>query len=321
MSKNKRKHEKILFVGNGINRLSDDISWENLMKDLAGEATRDGKLEFQDKKPFTLLYEEITFKMLDKKGKNASLREVETDLKRKIADRVKNLNVSNFYNTLLKLESTHILTTNYDYSIERSYVENNGEKANLSREVKYNLFRRRKIGDRFVWHIHGEAENPSSITLGYDHYTGQLQKMRNYFAEGIPSRRKGQSEERLKSIAKGLKSYEEFEESLEKAIRERKPFSWIDLFLGYDVHIIGFFLEYSEIDLWWLMVYKEKARRKNNWLGQTYYYSIKNGQNEKYKVKNSLLSSYGVQVKTYEVKENKSYQSAYEEIINDISGL
>ena len=92
------------------------------------------------------------------------------------------------------------------------------------------------------------------------------------------------------------------------------------MFLGYDVHIIGFSLEYLEI-VWWLMVYKEKARRKNNWLGQTYYYSIKNGQNEKYKVKNSLLSSYGVQVKTYEVKENKSYQSAYEEIINDISGL
>jgi len=47
-----------LFIGNGINRITSDYSWVDLLKDLTIIAGKQGVVEIKQK-PFPLLYEEI----------------------------------------------------------------------------------------------------------------------------------------------------------------------------------------------------------------------------------------------------------------------
>ena len=75
--------------------------------------------------------------------------------------------------------------------------------------------------------------------LGYDHYAGNLQKIRNYITASIRH-----DNQRLESI---IKSDRRDPESLEN------PISWVDLFLTRNVHILGFGLDFSELDIWWLL--------------------------------------------------------------------
>ena len=130
-------------------------------------------LELASLKPFALIYEEIAFRS------NATNRAEESALKARIADLISKLPLNKYHRQLVDAADTHIITTNYDYNLELS-CGSDGVPASPLSESRYSVFRRRQIGNRFVWHVHGEVADPESILLGHDHYCGQLQKLRGY---------------------------------------------------------------------------------------------------------------------------------------------
>ena len=153
-------NNKVLLLGNGINRLSNEYSWSDLLDELIKATGKSEVITYREEKPFTLLYEEIYLRTL----KHLQCKEIR--LKEKIANLVLSKFTPNeFHTKFLNLNVEHILTTNYDYNLERSSYNDHGKAANVLTERKYNLFRRRNVNDRYIWHIHGEADAPNSINL------------------------------------------------------------------------------------------------------------------------------------------------------------
>lgn len=296
--------EKTLLVGNGVNRLSRGTSWINLLRNLIQDIGKENAIRFVNEKPLTLLYEEIFYR--SKKYLNMD----ELDIKRKIANQIKLMEPNSYHQEFLKSKIKNIITTNYDYNFEKSYnipyTSDTGERSNLLKETKYNLFRRRRINDKYIWHIHGEVDAPNSITLGHEHYSGFLQKMRNYVFGHLEIRN-----ERKKSPI--LLNNINFDND------DNNIYSWVDLFLRDDVHIIGFSLDYVEIDLWWLILLKERLKLdKDLTLGNThYYFNYKNEIEPKDKAKLDLLESLGIKIHREKVID--SYREIYGRFLRTIN--
>ena len=222
-------NDRVLLLGNGINRLSNEYSWSDLLDDLIKDAGALEVIKYREEKPFTLLYEEIYMRAL------MHLQRKELRLKEKIADLVlRKFTPNEFHTKLLNLDVAHILTTNYDYNLERSVHTDQGRAANVLIERKYNLFRRRNVNGKYIWHLHGEADVPNSITLGHEHYVGYLQKMGNYLKDKITSTSKGEKKAIRSPLQKAIFRQEQFGE-FDKA--STTVYSWVDLFVMHDVYI------------------------------------------------------------------------------------
>lgn len=250
-----------LLMGNGINRLNNDgVSWEELLNNLMTGLSLGKQIKYLKQKPFALVYEEILLSRTP--AKNGSLRrqllEEEVAIKTLIAEQAKKLQHNDYHTRVMNSGVKHILTTNYDYSFENAAVANkSGAKNNLPSELKYSVFRRKKHGAQSVWHIHGEADVANSITLGYDQYSGYIQQLRGYAT----------ADRRKRGYASPFKAGDmRFDRNPEKV------HSWIDVFLRDDIHIVGLSLDYTEIDLWWALTYKERLRARNFPVGLTYYH-------------------------------------------------
>ena len=164
-----------LLIGNGINRVTNkDASWEHVLNALVPGTLSGQALEHMKHKPFALVYEEILLTRMSN-----DKRVDETAMKQKIAELVGGLRFNDFHRRVMDSAVRHVITTNYDYGFEKA-TGLSYPRRHLMRESKYSVFRRRAIGSKFVWHIHGEVEAPNTITLGYDQYSGYLQKLRSY---------------------------------------------------------------------------------------------------------------------------------------------
>lgn len=230
----RKKKKKALLLGNGLNRLSRDFSWEDLIRQLIDYVSPPRAIDIGDK-PFPLLYEEITLGALTVERK-------EEELKRWIAREIETITPNPSHKQVLECGVSDVLTTNYDYSLEQT-----ASAAGLSIEIldsaerKYSFFRRRKLGDDLtVWHIHGERDSPESILLGYDQYSGYLERMRTYVNSGRdgspgPIQRLG--------------------------LKDAPPAqSWIDLMFTSNVYVLGLTLSYVELHLWWLLTYRARLK-------------------------------------------------------------
>ncbi len=303
-------NDSVLLLGNGINRLSNEYSWSELLDDLIKDIGKSEVIKYKEAKPFTLLYEEIYSRALK------HLQRKELRLKEKIADLVLRKFMPNaFHAKLLNLDVAHILTTNYDYNLERAVSKTQGKVTNVLKETKYNLFRRREVNGTYIWHLHGEADIPNSITLGHEHYVGYLQKMGNYLKDKISSTSKGEKKAIRSPLQKSIFKQEKFEEFDEATT----VYSWVDLFVMHDVYILGLSLDYTEIDLWWLLIFKERLkheRRINS--GKTSYYCFyPHTRDKKEEAKLSLLEALGVNVIKKDAGENyENAGYAYDEFIN-----
>ena len=169
-------NEHVLILGNGLNRLNGQVSWDNLIQNLNTRFAH-GRVNVNNK-PFPLLYEEIV----------SCAREnqyPEKNVLKAIAETAMEISYGNYHKAIVG-NFPRILTTNYDYALEKAISPPSEHFDTKTRETRYSLKRKTEIGDSEIWHIHGEAEKPNSICLGYDHYSGYLQNIRAYL---VPERK------------------------------------------------------------------------------------------------------------------------------------
>ena len=87
-------------------------------------------------------------------------------------------------------------------------------------------------------------------------------------------------------------------------------YSWVDIFLRDDVHIVGYSLDYSEIDLWWLIIHKERLRIDGEPTGDTFFYRLAPRLGSGNRAKAALLRSFGVKV--VDDYRTNSYDAGYD---------
>lgn len=265
---------RTIFVGNGVNRLAGPTSWQEVLCSLATFVGKsDLIMEDIEVKPFTLVFEEVYFRAARTHGTK------ELHLKQEAARLVSQIPSSSFHAELVQAAGPHILTTNYDYNLERALTAKHFDTSSQA-EKTYSLYRRQSAGDHSVWHIHGETSVPRSLALGHNHYSGSLHHMRRYLVtKSKRSRRKA---------SPFLRGRFDFDKG-------SQPFSWLDVFLRDDVHIYGFSLDYTEIDIWWLISFKERLRLDGISVGRTYFHhSVPRDNPKRVLAKTAILRSFGV---------------------------
>lgn len=248
--------EHVLLLGNGLNDANNKgYKWIDLIKDVV-EHLKLKNLSVVKEKPFTLLYEEIFLTNLKE------TRVSEYKLKSFIAEKLKDILPSALHTKIMSLNFSDIMTTNYDYTIENSNtgVSKDLHDKGIIKQNRYSLFRHNEVNGCKVWHIHGEINKPGTILLGYEHYSGQLQQIRNYVVSGTGNSYKNYQFPPLIKLLKNGKVENN---------------SWLDIFFTKDIHIVGLTLDFVELDLWWLLTYRarrilEKKSPINNEI--TYYY-------------------------------------------------
>jgi len=315
--------DTILLIGNGPNRLStDDYSWKSIINQLSHLA---GKTIDFGNKPLPLVFEELVligiFREL-KFHKKRYQSMIEINLRNHLASLIKTLKSNSVHSRMINIGFRHILTTNYDYCFENSALNKNNEQTipawienHLYQEKKYSLFRRNLIhtvnGDIFVWHIHGEANIPRSLILGYDQYVNHLNHLINYLS--VPNKQKRLDKQEL---------YSPFLQHNTNYENSGSPYSWIDLFLNRDLHIVGLSLDYSEIALWWLLSFKARMYVKNFYvknnipIGKTYYYVLYDNLGEIDQQKIHLLESMGVKI--ININIDRGFEKGYHSLMSEL---
>jgi hypothetical protein len=284
-----------LLIGNGINRVTNhDASWEHVLNALVPGAPSGQALEHIKHKPFALVYEEI---LLTRLSNDKSVDE--PAMKSQIARLVGGLHFNDFHRRVMDSALRHVITTNYDYGFEKA-ARQDYPRSHLMRESKYSVFRRRAVGDKFVWHIHGEVEAPTTITLGYDQYSGYLQKLRTYATADRESKNGS-------PFKMGNMDFDHVPGTV---------YSWLDVFLRDDIHIVGLGLDYTEIDLWWAVTYKARKKAQGLPVGRTFYHDWYVGEvKEQALARRSLLRALSVEVLPRDCADG--FENSYETFISD----
>lgn len=291
-------NEKALLIGNDINNATESYSWLDLINGLLAYAKIDRKLN-QVNKPFPMLYEEIYL------NSARAHQTPESRLKKYIASQTRKMNPNQLHKSILDLGIENILTTNYDLSFEKTagLESKNCRNKGFIKESLYNMFRYHQTQNHKIWHIHGSQTVPKTITLGYEHYSGFLQQMRNYVATGTKGNYKKKD---FLPLAKRIKN------------SDVKYESWIDLFFTHDIYIFGLNLDFVEMHLWWLITYRARVMVENRFPVTNkiyYFYPKKYEQNSRHKLE--MFNINGVETIAERLQGNHRIQY-YERIIERI---
>lgn len=291
--------DKVLLIGNDINNATGPYSWENLISGLMEYAKVDPAMNRQNK-PFPMLYEEIYLNAVKAHGAS------EARIKKFIASQTRNMAPNELHSLILGLGIENILTTNYDLCFEKTggLSELNCRNEGIVQERIFNMFRHHTISEHKIWHIHGSQTLPGSITLGYEHYGGYLQQMRNYVVSGTQ-----------KTYAN--KNYH----SIGQRINENKLSheSWVDFIFTHDVHIFGLNLDFMEMHLWWLLSYRARVIVEGRFPVSNkiyYYYPSEYEKKSRHKLELFRVS----EVETIAIKNYNDKLKYYKAVIKQIKG-
>jgi len=295
------KNAPVLVVGNSPNQLGNGkSSWSALIAELRRISGM--KSDGHQSKPFPLHFEEIRNRYL----KNIRGATDQTFLNT-AAQKLKELEVNDVHRELMKLSVSDILTTNFDDCLERA--TGSAKRDNFdTNESKYSLFRRWSVGNHYIWHVHGDLFHPTSIILGHDRYIESCARIRRYIdgSEGV----------RYSAYPEGLKA--RFKSPMVK-IKPSEPHSWLDLLMTRDVHIAGLGMDFTEIDWWYLLSYKEKVgHSKDSWKrklgGRRVVVHMFDDSEHDIMPRTEILRSFGVEVRQYKVR-NKNYRPAWDSLL------
>lgn len=238
--------ENTLFIGNGFSRsvFRDMPSWDDLFEDVS--------IAIQD---YTILYEAF---LLEKKRQGLTEDDVKKGLVEKIRAEFTGKSVKDdicdleqFGHYMVQHHVNNILTTNYDNGIEFILCEFCGYREQTPKNMMpetiysvrtYKLFVNDDTGHEVIlWKVHGDLKRVRSITLGFDQYCGSLSKLSEYVKGTYKSSKKDAKVECAGPM--DIKCKEQRFDQL----------SWAELFFRTNIYIVGFGLNSSEIDIWWLL--------------------------------------------------------------------
>ncbi len=304
------KLPQTLLFGNGLNYSIAD-SWKKLLLRLQ----KDNILN-HDTLPNTMIYEQILLNRLLVDPNN--ILDEEYDIKMEVSKYMEKLEIPEIYKKIIELNFSNYITTNYDNIFIEAYKEfysKEIEIKNKSTETIYSIRRYKQLNNCKLWHIHGEVEQPKSIMLGMDQYIGSVSKIDDYI--------KGKYKFSNKKINHSI-------EDKINLVGEFDNMSWIELFFNSDIHILGFGLDYSEIDLWWILNKRSRLMNKLNIENKIFFYVREElYSNDKhistpdnsvfdnvkiYNQKVKLLRSFKVIVKEINCEYSELYQKAISEI-------
>jgi len=239
-----------LFIGNDINNLVAGNSWKNLLEELKTFCCVGGKAIDNGNKPFPLLYEEIFLRSL------RTNYQPEIKVKEFISRKFLELKSGLIHEQIMRMKADNIITTNYDFLLEGKVP---GANKGIITEQRYSVFRHSVVKGKRVWHAHGDCRYPASINLGFEHYGGQLQQIRNYIASGTNYQTK--KLDRLPFITRWERG---------KIYGD----SWTELFFTDNIYIFGFSLDFVETDIWWLLTFRARQlfALKKPILNKIYYF-------------------------------------------------
>lgn len=253
-----------LLIGNGFNRLhSDKFEWKEILE-CANDAE---KLNIAGDVPYTHIYERLYLNIIENCTIDAKDKAGETELKQTIFNKLESLAKSEFqtreypkqYEKLFIngiCPFQNVLTTNYDYGLENALKAFGYEVIEEKKaEDIYSTSRKKTLckKDSYinVWHIHGEGkgkkDSPKSIMLGYDHYCTTLSRIEKYLKSGMIGKNK-----LYPDSYQGEKCHY-MPWLMNEGVYSSNFETWIDAFFLTDIHIIGFGMGFTEIDLWWLL--------------------------------------------------------------------
>jgi len=264
-----------LLLGNGINRVALQRGWNEILRELATTFGGIDLVPHIESKPLSMFIEELCARS------SMPFQKAEHTVKVEFAKLLKQIESVEAHKRVCG-QFNVIMTTNYDFTIEETFAGPLHSPTFLAPESRYSLFRRHTAGKKEIWHVHGDVARPGSMVLGFDHYAGYLQKIRNYVTDSVEV--KGHPHGRVGSPVKnGILEFTD----------NRSVYSWVDYFLRDHIHIVGLGLDFTEIDLWWLLLHK---RRRRHQTGQVFYYHVSLDREANETPVTSLLRSLNVKV-------------------------
>lgn len=289
------KRPRVLLAGNGMCRCYNSRSWESLLASIKrNECKVDLTSEEFKNVPFPIGAIIATDDHVDE-----ACGVIARDLMKESYYMAKGELA--LFREMLAVDFDAVITTNYSYEFEYAMDSKFLKKSNkyaahtdgcARKEVCYPLysFYRMPYNGQLkdIWHIHGEAKNKSSIVLGQYYYINSISKWRAYLKDAY------------------TKYYKKEEDKI-------RPKSWLEYFIFGDVYIVGFGMDLSEIDLWWLLNRKKREELPH---GKTVF--IKDANEELDMMKRSMLEVMDVEIREFscEDKDGKTdYQGLYRKII------
>lgn len=198
----------VIFAGNGINQNEGLVySWEELLdravdpslpeKTSVEAVQMDVRKKMERPKAegisMTMWFEFLEFFTVDngivKNGyelKKRIAKTIQSGIRRRVEEKDFSQN-STVHAQIMRLPANAYLTTNYDYTLEQS-VSPDFKRRPSTKELEYSRMRYQTVEidelEKMVYHIHGELQAPNSICLGFEHYSGSLEKMRSDLLRG-----------------------------------------------------------------------------------------------------------------------------------------
>ena len=289
--------DSCLLLGNGINRCCGGLSWEELLNKIARNYFTSIDTGYSN----TLAFEQLKCTILSRNIKlqsNDFAYDVIAEL-----DRISQDKYDEIFEFYKNIGFSNILTTNFDYSIERSLVSDyqydKYTRYVIPQETKCSRIRHLIINDINIFHIHGELGKTGTICLGNVHYAMNLKAI-------------------MDSVLNYSKETDAY--TLKPSIFEDDNLiSWAQLFFTKDIFIVGLGLYDCDMDLWWLIAYRKQLilngdKRIKNKITYYYLYEEKNQQFL------DCLESMDVEVQQREVQEN-DWKTNYIDIAKNIKNL
>ncbi|MEO6288943.1 MAG: SIR2 family protein [Ginsengibacter sp.] len=295
----------ILLIGNGINRVNpESLSWEGVLKSLIEKSgvknVRIGS------KPLTFLFEEISHKM-----EGGATRENICRLKKHVRALIETkIKHGRIHEKFTSLPVENILTTNYDYCLEKS-LNNDFVRQKINREKnadfkKYSLVTHNEVQGKSIWHIHGELCNDvltetgneyseQSIMLGFDQYLAYVDKILKVFIEHANGKETG-----MKNEKPGLDK------------------TWLSFFFTHDIHIIGLEFGLFESHLWAILNFRAKLLDRNKCIHNNIFYYIPSYELLVKRDNLELLESLKINIEpvTCIFNNGNFYEDFYDEVYN-----
>lgn len=290
---------QVLLLGNGLNRTYGGNSWESLLKDIAERADLPEKLYC----PYPLQAVLVTNDHVKNAMKNHK-SEFYGESTERLNSKLQKLLAAGF---------DDILTTNYSYELEAASASKSCVTDYFLRKTCSNIMDGETVEGKYllrtcqrlsyqgvtnrVWHIHGEARKPNSMILGHYYYASLLHRITSYIQ------------------GRGNIYQQKQKDSTELILG-----SWLDSFILGDVYILGFGMDFSEIDLWWLINRKKREKAKH---GKVYFYQP---GDDSFDEKEELLKLLGVEIihcgcpfpVGTEQEKNQRFDDFYQKAIDDI---